>query len=125
MKLGLEPSRKKSVADREIEKLTRGRAAVDSSATNVTSHAFGHLVQKCCLFLAGTFGHELHSPVRQVTYKTRYGKSPRDAGSRIPKTDSLNMPRVENLAALGNGGSHVELLARWDQWPQSHQNPLV
>lgn len=74
----------------EVVKLASGGAAVDSSATNVMRHAFGHLVQKCGQFLLGTFGHKLHSPIGKISYETGYIEPSSEIRCRVAKSDSLD-----------------------------------
>lgn len=97
------------MSDIKRRKLAGGGAAVDSSATDMICHAFGHFLQKCCQFLRFPFRDQLNPPVGQVANEPGHLKFPGDTGSGVPKTDPLHMPGIENLATLASGAGHLAL----------------
>ena len=68
------------------------------NAADILGHFGRHGVDKPLDFVRLPFGHEQHSPIREILHVTCYGETPGNVPSCVPKTDPLDPPGKQDLA---------------------------
>jgi len=67
---------------------------------NPIRHPLGHRYQKVVDLIIGAFDYEFNSPIRQIAHIAGHVEATSQRAGRVPKADSLNLARVNDLPTL-------------------------